>query len=119
MSKPSDNRDRLVAELFHTEWTDGPGAEFARQAAAAARRHRAIRRATVTGGTLAAAAIALIVARFPERPAAQAAGPAARSPRPPAYQTISDDELLAALRDRPVLVLPDGRGGKKIVLLDQ
>jgi hypothetical protein len=114
MNKPSDNRDRLVAELFHAGWTEGPGAEFARQAAATARRHRAARRTAMLGGTLAAAAVAFVVAHFAERPA----GPVSASRRP-AYQEISDDELLAALRDRPVLVLPDGQGGRKIVLLDQ
>ena len=38
---------------------------------------------------------------------------------PAGYEIISDEELIATLRDRPLLVLPQENGTKKIVLLDR
>ena len=35
----------------------------------------------------------------------------------PAYEIISDDELSALPRDRPLLILPEARKGRRIVLL--
>lgn len=38
---------------------------------------------------------------------------------PPAYEVISDAELLAQLHDRPLLVLEKQNGAKEFVLLDR
>jgi len=114
-TEPEQRRTELLAAAFHGEWGEGPAAAFALQAAARARRHR---RGRVVGMGLGTAAVAfaacLLVLRRPE------AAPAARSAvstRQPGYEIISDDELLADLHDRPLLVLPQENGGRKIVVL--
>lgn len=144
---PSDRRARLMAETLHENWTDGPPAEFARRAAAHARRRRTARKAALTiTGTLALAALVAIfsdqrftlstsptpivstvptLAPTPATPAAaMRSSPAAVSASStsvakitPAYEIISDIEFEALMRDRPVLILPQQDGTQKIVVL--
>ncbi len=91
---------------------------MARRAAAHARLRLRTRQAAT--GAVAAAAIAVTATLlFPWRqPSPLPIAPIATVAKP-AYEIISDDELLATLRDRPLLVLPQENGGKKIVLLDR
>lgn len=113
MSLNEDKRTRLLAETFHGDWSDGPAAEFARRAAHSARRLRR-RRQTV----LVASALTLVAFfALSRRAAAPPSAPGRLVPVVPAYEIISDDELLTTLHDRPLLVLPQGKGPRKIVVL--
>jgi hypothetical protein len=116
MNNPPDDRTRLLAEMLHGDWTSGPAAEMARRAAAHARLRRTVRRSAVAAGVVAAIAVTLFFS--PRRPALAPASVVTTAAKP-AYEIISDEELLATLRDRPLLVLPQENGTKKIVLLDR
>ncbi len=121
MTENPDPRARLVAETFNDDWNTGPGSTFARHAAAHARRRRAMRRALAAGGALSVAfAVVVFSARFrvpPNRPDVSNDLPLASVS--PAFEIISDDELMIALRNRPLLVLPQETGARKFVLLDR
>lgn len=90
------DKERLLTDLLD----DGDGATFARAAAAHARRRRAVRHASL--GLAAVALMAAVV--FVYRPEA---APAQAATRAPAYEIISDQELLAQLKDERVMVLKD------------
>jgi hypothetical protein len=116
MNDRNDKDAKLLAGAFHDDWADGPAAAFARAAAASARRRRAAHR-TLRGATVAAAlgAVAFVALRQPPAPAplrTVTSPPVARS-----YEIISDDELLAQLRDRPLLMVKKENGEKEFVLL--
>jgi len=101
------------AELFHDDWAEGRASHFARHAAAYARRRR-IRRTCVAGvAAILAMTLLLEMARHP----AGAKSPAALAAVTPAYEIISDDELLLKLHDRPLLVTQGKTGARKIVVL--
>ena len=116
MTKHRDDRARLLAETFHDDWAGGPAAEFARRAARHARRRRRLRRGLAASGSVAVALMlgALVHSRR-ELPAKSAFLVAPT----PAYEIISDEELLAELHDRPLLVLPRENGSRDFVLLEQ
>ncbi len=122
MNDSSDPRTKLLVEALHGDWADGPAAAMARRAAAHARQRRAAGRTLATLGAVATLVAAILVAQSRRTPAP---APIATHPLPPAvathpgYEIISDDELVALLRDRPLLVLPEQNGEKKIVLLDR
>ncbi len=122
MNSRPDNRTRLLAETLEGDWATGPAAAMARRAAAHARRRRAAKHAGLA--LVATAAVATIIffgtrARLPDvarsAPEVAVVSPAAHA----GYEIISDDELIATLRDRPLLVLPQENGSKKIVVLDR
>jgi hypothetical protein len=145
MNEPPDPRSRLLADLFPADGPEGGLAHFARAAARHARRRRSRQRLSGAGAAIAGAAAVLAV--FFSRPdlrtvrsstvepgvraasglqsdgsrAASATGAeAARlasAARPAGYEIISDDELIADLHDRPLLVLGTKATGRKIVLL--
>lgn len=121
MTEKPDPRARLVAETFNDDWNSGPASALARHAAAHARRRRAMGRAVAAGGALAVVFTAFLVsARLrvpPTGPGPSNAMPAAAVS--PAFEIISDEELMAALRNRPLLVLPQETGARKFVLLDR
>ena len=116
MNKHEPEREKMLAEAFHGEWSAGLAAGMARRAAAVARRRHAGRRALFATGTAAGIAAALILSlRHPavmprENPAAENSTPA--------YEIISDDELLAQLKDQPLLVIRGENGAREFVLLD-
>ncbi len=116
----NDRRDhddaRLIAGAFHGDWANGPAAEFARAAAAHARRRRAVRRTLAGLGTATVLAAAFFVSRQlrPTMPATPAIATAKV-----AYEIISDDELIAQLHDRPLLVVKKDSGAKEIHLLEE
>lgn len=106
--------EKLLAELFHDDWSNGPAAKFARRAAAHARARRRIRSAAAVAG--AAGAVLILALVFTHRPTPSPV--VALKPNPPAgYEIISDAELLAQLHDRPLLVLEKQNGTKEFVLL--
>jgi hypothetical protein len=114
MSNKDDRHSELLAETFHGDWTGGPAGDFARRAAQHARRHRGRRQALLFAG--AATGLAAAIMFSVHRPVPAALARATQDPAP-AYEVISDDDLIAGVRDRPVLVLPQENGTKKIVLL--
>lgn len=118
-----DPRSRLLAETFSDDWEHGAAADFARRAAAHARRRHHVRRAIFPVASFAAAALA--AAWFAHGPIPSARAPVAPTEPPvaknpfPVYEIISDAELEAALRDRPVLILPRDSARPRIVLLQR
>jgi len=116
MNNKSERPDRLLAETLHDGWDDGPGAAFAQQAAALARRRRRARQTLVAAGTAAAATLVLSGLWLRPEPVHSLPPPTAAVP---AYEVISDEQLLAQLRDRPLLVLPRENGTREFVLLDR
>ncbi len=131
MSEKPDPRTRLVADTLGDDWTTGPASGYAVKAASHARRRRAARRGIVAAAGATMAALAIVVATSirqrgtsidpgPEK-SVGAAQIATVTPekKPPAYEIISDAELMVALADRSVLILPQVQGGPKIVVLDR
>ena len=117
MNKNSGDREKLLAELFHGEWPDGPAAQFARRAAALARRRRRYRHAFIITGA-AAGIIAVWAISLRHLPSPSPRTPVVASPAP-AYEIISDDEFLAQLKDRPLLVTRGKNGAREFVVLDR
>jgi len=116
MNEKPDFRTRLVADLFQGDWSQGPAAAASREAAAWVRRRRARQRFLLSAGAAAGmAAVLLLALAHPE-------GKPSRAPvaprRTPAYQVISDEELLADVSDRPLLALREPGGASRIVVLD-
>ncbi len=113
MNDSPDPRARLLAETLHGDWCDGPMAAIARRAAAHARWRRRVRRGSLalTTAAVLGAAVFLIPRHSP--PLSSTLVPIV----PRGYEIISDDELLARLRDRPLLVLPRENGTKTVMLL--
>lgn len=116
MNKQDDQESRLLAETFQTDWETGPTAGYARAAAAYARRRHRFRSALVAAGTTAGLAAVLAFALL-HRPAPLRLAPAVAKAAP-AYEIISDDELLAQLHDRPLLAMRQANGTRKFVLLE-
>ncbi len=106
-----DNREKLIAETYHGDWCTGPAATFARNAARSARRRRTLRIAlpiSAVAALLFAATFAIPTQREPTRPASTSVSlPAPIVPLSgsSAYEIISDTELLALVRDRPLLLI--------------
>jgi hypothetical protein len=119
MTKRPDPRETLLAETFQGgDWADGPAGGFARRAAAAARRRRFVRGTIVASGAAAGIAAAVMFALLHRPTEPPFAAPPAITATAPAYEIISDDELLAQLRDRPVLTVKRENGTREIVLLE-
>lgn len=118
MNNREDKNAKLLAETFHEDWTDGRASQFARHAAAHARLRRRVRRAVYAAGAAAVVAAAALVSF--QRPEPVAAPTATTAPAPSArgYEIISDEQLLAQLRDRPLLVVKKADGSREIVLLE-
>jgi hypothetical protein len=118
MNDRPDHDSRLIADSVHGNWNEGPPAEFARTAAAHARRHRRTRR-TVLASTAAAATLAVAFVLFPTRPrpvpALPVTTPQANIAR--GYEVISDAQLLAELRDRSVVMVRHRNGRSDFVLV--
>ena len=112
MTERPDRHEKLLAETFHDDWTAG---DFARRAAAHARGRKQRRRALLTTAALAAGLALAVLPRFAPVQTAPLATGAAEIPS--GYEIISDEELLAQLRDRPVLSIQNDDGTQDIVLL--
>ncbi|MBI4623548.1 MAG: hypothetical protein HY736_10070 [Verrucomicrobia bacterium] len=117
MNDSRDPRAKLLAETLQGDWANGPVSAMARRAAAHARQHRRVRHRLAAAG----ATVGLALVLFLFAPRTSAPPPHVRAPEPVplarGYDIISDDELVALLRDRPLLVLPQENGAKTIVLL--
>jgi hypothetical protein len=118
MNNLPDDRTRLLAETLEGEWATGPAAAMARRAAAHARGRRRLRRASLTCALVAVFSGLFFLRQHTLAPATAPAATVVTAPRP-AYEIISDEELLATLKDRPLLVLPQENGPQKIVVLDR
>jgi hypothetical protein len=119
MTKPDSSeqqrRTRLLAETFHEDWDHGELAGHARLAARRTRRRHHLRRSLLAVGT--AAALAAMLALGHRR--GQASVPVAPPASPaPAYEIISDDELLARMPpDQPLLAVRHADGTRQFTLL--
>lgn len=118
MNSPRDPKNQLLAETFHGDWETGAPAHFARRAAAHARRQRLVRRSLAGGGV--AALLALGVFAFRSHPAPHASAVVARASAPAnsrGYEIISDEQLVAQLRDREVMVVKNSDGTQRVIVL--
>jgi hypothetical protein len=101
-------------QLLHETLGENPGEQFARLAAARVRRRRAARQVGATAG-----AACLLAAAFMLRPRPPAPHPEAAIAAPaPALEILSDQELLAQLKDQSVLILKDDDRITGVVFLD-
>lgn len=105
-----NKREHLLAETLG----DNEGASFARAAAAHARRHRMGKQAGLAAGVSCALVAALVLTR---PPTAQPPAVADAHTPAPVLEIISDQELLAQLKDQPVLILKDQTGITGVVFL--
>ena len=120
MKKNLSSRENLLAEIVHDHWATGPAADYARTAAAyARRRHRT--KQLVVGATIAASMAVVLVFSVRHRlgPRSQSHAGTAVAPPNRGYEIISDAELLTELRDRSVLLVDRPNGRRELVLLDR
>jgi len=104
-----NKKDQLLADTLGDN-----GEHFARLAAAHARRRRVTRRAGLAASLAGAVAAVLVLTRPPDTNTTVVHPP--KKPAP-SFEIISDDELLAQLKDQPVLILKDDTGITGIVFL--
>jgi hypothetical protein len=120
MNETPDKHAKLLAETFHGDWESGQPAAFARVAANAARRRHLARRSLQAACAATITAIAVVIALT--RPSAPPLPSSARAPvaqqKSHGYEIISDEELLAQVRDRPLLALKKANGTREIVVLE-
>lgn len=117
MNKKPAQRDALLADTFsHHDFLTGPAAQFAQLAARHARRRRRARHliAATSAAAVLGAVFALALPPRPRPPLAVARAAVA----PPAYEIISDVQLLALVEDRPLLFISRGDGTGDIHLLE-
>jgi hypothetical protein len=117
MSEHRKENERLIAETFQGNWSDGPAAHFARIAAAHARRRRR-QRATLVGVSAAAVAAGISLVTL-QRSRSAIRSPEATPAAARSYEIISDAELLAELRDRSVVMVRQPSGAREFVLVGQ
>ena len=121
MNDPRDHDSRLIADALNDDWDKGAPAQFARAAAAHARKRRRTKQAvlasTASAGVVVAAFVMLTSpSRTPaiSTPVASHQAKAVRG-----YEIISDAQLLAELRDRSVVMVRQGNGRNDFVLVGQ
>jgi hypothetical protein len=117
MTDENDRHARLLAEVFQDDWEKGPARHVALRAAAYARRRRRLRRATAAGGLMLMVALLSFLALPGHTKAPEPVAPVTRASDSPAYEIISDDEFVALLGTRPVLILPQQNGSTRVVLV--
>lgn len=124
-SPKPDPSDRLFAEVFHDDWNEGEASAAARRAASEVRRRVARRHALMSSGiAIALTLVAVLLATRSKEPAdtasnlpAKAPPAASRTSEARGYETIGDDQLIAELHDRAILVVEGPSGHKQITLL--
>jgi hypothetical protein len=118
MNDKHDQHAKLIADTFHADWETGRPADFAREAAAMARRRNHVRRSLRAAGTAAVIAVAAVVLlRRPAMPPPTLVEPAKSVAASRGYEILSDDELLAQVHDQPLLIMKRADGSKQIVVL--
>jgi hypothetical protein len=120
MNDPNDPRARLMAETFQENWESGPTRDFARRAASVARTRRRLRHGLAYGaiGALLVATGYLSIPTQNVAPTHVTSAPLETSaPQKTRYEIISDEEFIALMGPRPVLILPQENGTKQIVLV--
>jgi len=126
----SSDRDRLLADTYHDDWTTGPARALAAHAAYTVRRRRTLRRLATAATAIALLASSAWWFALPQRsvvPVASHAREAAlAAPKTAAatnaaatrgYEIISDAELMSYLQDQSVIVFPDANGRPQVVWL--
>jgi hypothetical protein len=124
----STDRDRLLADTYHEDWTTSPASALAAHAARTVRRRRALRRlASAVAAITLFASGAWWFSFSPERRAPSPVRLVGSSPSIPlahpesparGYEIISDAELMSCLRDQSVIVFPDADGRTQVVWLN-
>jgi hypothetical protein len=117
MNNRNDQHAKLLAETFQGDWETGQSAAFARVAAKAVRRRQLARSSLRVGGAIVAIGAAMFVAREKSLPSPRIQPPQAVA-QDRGYEIISDEELLAQVRDRPLLALKKANGTREIVVLE-
>ncbi|MFA6134873.1 MAG: hypothetical protein WC869_12730 [Phycisphaerae bacterium] len=102
-----NKKEQLIADTL------GNGEKFALAAAAYARRRANRQAGLIAVLGLVVAATFLVSQQSPPKPAIMASPSAPK----PVFEIISDQELLAQLKDQPILVLKDQTGITGIVFL--
>jgi hypothetical protein len=113
MNEKNRSRERLLADVFHDNWSHGSAASFATAAAAQVRRRRrASLIATAVSTTAALVAVSVLIFRTPppSNPAPQDLVP---------YEVISDAQLLELLRDDSVILATNASGKPHILWLNE
>jgi hypothetical protein len=111
--RPShSDRDRLIADTYHEDWTAGPASALAAHAAYIVRRRLTLRRLATTAAAVALFASGTWWFAFPQHPTVRVTA-ANRS-----YEIISDAELMSCLGDQSVMILTGADGQKKVIWLD-
>jgi hypothetical protein len=104
------NREKLLLDLYHPDCPSGQAPTLARTAAAHARKRR---RQKKVGAAIACALLLTISATVHiYQPSAPQQIASARTA--PAYEIISDAELLSLVEDRPLLVVLNENGSSQI-----
>lgn len=117
MNNRHDKYTRLLAETFHESWETGAPADFARAAAKLARRRRAARRAARAAGAIAVVGVAALIVLQKDKLSPPSA-PVAKAVVPkPGYEILSDAELLAQVRNQPLLAVKREDGTQQIIVL--
>lgn len=120
MNDPHRDEARLIADVFHDDWDGGAPAQFARAAAAHARKRTRARRALIAGAASAAVLAAAVVAFVPRTPPPAPIAQSSPQPKiPRGYDIASDAELLAALSDRPVVMVKRRDGTNEFLLIGE
>ena len=116
MTDRAEQRQALLTSILDEDWAQGRASGFARRAARYARRRQRAR-AALAGATL----VALVAASFFVSREGRGTGgsSATRENAPRGYEIISDDQLLAELHDRPLLVMQSANGAREFVLLQE
>ena len=119
MNDRHDHDSRLIADALNEDWDKGAPAQFARAAAAHARRHQRTRHAVLASTACAAAlAAALMIVSSPSRAPVLSAPVASHQAKPArGYEIISDAQLLAELRDRSLVMVKQVNGRNDFILV--
>lgn len=117
MNDRNDRQAKLLAETFHDAWEAGRPAEFARAAAAAARRRHLARRSLRAAGAVALILAAVFVARQRPEPSPLSRVETSKAMSNRGYEIMSDEELLTQVHDQPLLVMKKADGTQQIVAL--
>jgi len=131
IERPSSaDRDRLLADTYHEDWTTGPARALAAHAAYTVRRRRALRRLATAVTAVALFASGAWWFALPQRPfapvashareatlAASKTAAATNAAATRGYEIISDAELMSYLQDQSVIIFPDANGRTQVVWL--